>query len=224
MPARDPRTVGELLADSDALSRELLLDVSPSHGPAMVRTWWQVVQSAAGLWAVLPASLAAPSGPDLMVRLRGLGEGIGRSANRHWPGPGPGDQRLLEIARNLSRAGRWWSVTAEMCSQPERRRGRMLALHAPGSCTHCMWLLTVQLLRSGTMRPTSAIACVLTPEGAGPSDHGRPATKSRRRRPWRPALKSSNSLPPDMLPPTQSLQAFLAKFGQPLDHRGCSRR
>ena len=104
MPARDPRTVGELLADSDALSRELLLDVSPSHGPAMVRTWWQVVQSAAGLWAVLPASLAAPSGPDLMVRLRALGEGIGRSANSHWPGPGPGDQRLLEIARNLSHA------------------------------------------------------------------------------------------------------------------------
>ena len=47
MPARDRRTVGELLASSDALSRETLLDVSASQGPAMVRTWGQVVQSAA---------------------------------------------------------------------------------------------------------------------------------------------------------------------------------
>ena len=105
MPTVDRRTVGELLADSDALSRDVLLDVVPSHGPAMVRAWGQVTQSAAQLWAVLPrTSLAAPAPPDLMVRLRGLGEGIGRSAAGHWPGPGPQDQRLLEIARNLSRA------------------------------------------------------------------------------------------------------------------------
>jgi hypothetical protein len=103
VPAPDRRTMGELLADSDALSRELLLDISPSHGPAMVRTWWQVVQSADGLWAALPPiSVATPSGPDLMVRLRALGDGFGRSAAGHWPGPGPQDQRLLEIAHNLS--------------------------------------------------------------------------------------------------------------------------
>jgi len=103
--ARERRTVGELLADSDALTRETLLDVTPSHGPGMVRAWGEVVQSAAQLWAVLPpVSLAAPSGPDLMVRLRGLGEGIGRSSVGHRPGPGPKDQRLLEIADNLLRA------------------------------------------------------------------------------------------------------------------------
>jgi hypothetical protein len=103
VPTRDQRTVGELLADSNALSRDTLLDVTPSQGPAMVRAWSPVVQSAAQLWAVLPpVSLAAPSGPDLMVRLRGLGEGIARSTAGHWPGPGPQDQRLLEIARNLS--------------------------------------------------------------------------------------------------------------------------
>jgi hypothetical protein len=39
-----------------------------------------------------------------MVRLRGLGEGIGRSTAGHWPGPAPQDQRLVEIAHNLSRA------------------------------------------------------------------------------------------------------------------------
>ena len=105
MPTPDRRTVGELLADSDALSRDVLLNVVPSHGPAMVRTWGRVTQSAAQLWAVLPpASPASPAAPDLMVRLRGLGEGIARSAAGHWPGSGPQDQRLAEIARNLSRA------------------------------------------------------------------------------------------------------------------------
>jgi hypothetical protein len=105
VPTRDRRTVGELLADSDALSRETLLDVSPNNGPAMVRTWGRVVLSAAQLWAALPpVSPAAPSGPDLMARLRGLAEGIVRSTASHWPGPGSEDQRLLEIAHNLSRA------------------------------------------------------------------------------------------------------------------------
>jgi hypothetical protein len=106
VPASNRRTVGELLADSDALARDTLLDVSPTTGPAMARAWGQVVQSAAQLWAVLPpASLAPASGPDLMVRLRVLGEGISRSTAGQWPGPGPQDQHLLEIAHNLSRAG-----------------------------------------------------------------------------------------------------------------------
>jgi hypothetical protein len=105
VPTPDRRTVGELLAESDALSRDVLLDVVPSHGPTMVRTWGQVTQSAAQLWAVLPpASLASPAAPDLMARLRALGEGVARSAAGHWPRPGHQDQRLLEIARNLSRA------------------------------------------------------------------------------------------------------------------------
>lgn len=38
------------------------------------------------------------------MALRGLAEGIVRSSAGYWPGPGPQDQRLLEIAHNLSRA------------------------------------------------------------------------------------------------------------------------
>jgi hypothetical protein len=55
---------------------------------------------------VLPSpSPAPPSAPDLVVRLRVVGEGIARSASAgDWPGSGPMDDRLLEIARNLSRA------------------------------------------------------------------------------------------------------------------------
>ncbi len=106
MPARDWRTVGELLADSDALARETLLDVSADQGPAMLRTWPQVVQSAARLWSVLPpASLAPPTEPDLMIRLQAVGRGIGRSVSvNRWPGSGPTDERLSQVAYNLARA------------------------------------------------------------------------------------------------------------------------
>src|SRR5829696_8543166 len=50
VPAPDWRTVGELLTDSDALARETLLDSSPDHAPAMVRSWGELVGSAADLW------------------------------------------------------------------------------------------------------------------------------------------------------------------------------
>ena len=106
MSARDRRSVGELLADSDALARETLLDVSADQAPAMVRAWGRVVVSAAQLWAVLlPASLAPSSEPDVMVRLHEVRIGTGRSVSTGgWPGPGPMDERLSQIAYNLSRA------------------------------------------------------------------------------------------------------------------------
>ena len=87
MPARDRRTVSELPAESDAVSRETLLEVLTSQGPATARTWGQVVQSAARLWAVpLPISLAPTAGPGLLVRLRVVGEGIARNTSAgDWP-------------------------------------------------------------------------------------------------------------------------------------------
>jgi hypothetical protein len=100
--------VGELLADSDALSRETLLDIAASQGPAMLRTFGQVVDAAARLWADIPfAPLAVAPKSDVMTRLRAIGDGIARTASvGRWPGPGPTDDRLLEIAKNLSRARR----------------------------------------------------------------------------------------------------------------------
>jgi hypothetical protein len=87
VPARDRRTVGELPAESDAVSRETLLEVLTSQGPATARTWGQVVQSAPRLWAVpLPISLAPTAGPGLLVRLRVVGEGIARNTSAgDWP-------------------------------------------------------------------------------------------------------------------------------------------
>lgn len=106
MPTRDWRTVGELLADSDALARKTLLDVSADQGPAMLRTWAPVVQSAARLWSVLPpASVVPATEPDLMVRLQGAGRGLGRSVSvNRWLGAGPADERLAQMAHNFSRA------------------------------------------------------------------------------------------------------------------------
>jgi hypothetical protein len=58
----DRRAVGELLADSQVLARETLLDATLEQAPAMVRSWNQLVGSAADLWAVLPSTADNSSG------------------------------------------------------------------------------------------------------------------------------------------------------------------
>ena len=71
----------------------------------MVRSWNQLVGSAAELWAVLPSAPNSPSWSDPMERLRAIGEAISRSVTAgHWPGQGPTDEHLTQIADNLSRA------------------------------------------------------------------------------------------------------------------------
>ena len=55
MPAPDRRTIGELLADSDALARETLLDATPENAPAMVRSWNQVVADVKHIFAARSA-------------------------------------------------------------------------------------------------------------------------------------------------------------------------
>jgi hypothetical protein len=107
VPAPDRRTIGELLADSDALARDTLLDARPEIAPAMVRSWNQLVTSAAHLWAALSSPPDDMSKSDPMEGLRLVGEAIARSVRAgHWPGHGPTDDHLTEIADNLSRARR----------------------------------------------------------------------------------------------------------------------
>lgn len=77
--------------------------------------------------------------------------------------------RLLATTRGQPT---WSSVMARMRSQPALRHERTLLLPGPGSCTRSMWLLTVQLSRSGSTRTTSAIGCIWTLKGAGPSGCG----------------------------------------------------
>jgi hypothetical protein len=107
--AADHRTVGELLADSEELARETLLDATPDQALAMVRSWSQLVGSAAELWAVLPSTPDSPSGLDPMELLRAVGEAIGRSVTAgHWPGQGadrrtPDGDRPHPLPRAASR-------------------------------------------------------------------------------------------------------------------------
>jgi hypothetical protein len=112
VPAADHRSVGELLAESDELARETLLDATPDDALAMVRSWNQLVGSAAELWVVLPWAPESPSGLDPMERLRAVGRSVTAG---HWPGRGPTDQRLTQIANNLSRA--WHLIEAYGPSQ-----------------------------------------------------------------------------------------------------------
>jgi hypothetical protein len=73
------------------------------NAPAMVRSWNQLVTSAAHLWVAL--SSPPDCGSDPMERLRIVGEAIARSVRAgHWPGHGPTDDHVSEIADNLSRA------------------------------------------------------------------------------------------------------------------------
>jgi hypothetical protein len=58
VPARDRGTLGESLADSDALARRSAR-YRLSLGLARLRTWAEVVQSAAQLCAELPPVLVA---------------------------------------------------------------------------------------------------------------------------------------------------------------------
>jgi hypothetical protein len=79
MPVRDRRTVRELLADSDGLAREALLDMSADRALGMVRGRPQLIHCAADLWAVLPPDTTRSSPINPMPILREVGSAVGRS-------------------------------------------------------------------------------------------------------------------------------------------------
>ena len=109
MNVQDERSVGELLLDADFTIRQVLMDAAGNDAPAMLRTWGEVVQSAAELWATLPQPVGgAPSPIDgaTMARLEAMSQGMHRTQiRRGWPGDGPADERLLHVAETLTRAG-----------------------------------------------------------------------------------------------------------------------
>jgi hypothetical protein len=146
----DRRTVGELLADSEALARETLLDATLEQAPAMVRSWNQLVGSAVELWAVLPSAPTSPSWSGPMERLRAIGQAISRSVTAgHWPGRGPTAEHLTQIADNLSRARH----LLERSGRPSQSPTDSLAhfQQAPGQVMHTLYVAahgTVVALRA----------------------------------------------------------------------------
>jgi len=106
--AQDQRSVGELLLDADFTTRQVLMDVTGQDAQAMLRTWGEVVQSAAELWSTLPPPLqrvASPIDGVTMARLDSMSQGMHRTQIRQrWPGDGPADERLLHVAETFARA------------------------------------------------------------------------------------------------------------------------
>ncbi len=104
MPRRDTRSVGELLQDADRMARELLLDVHGEDAAPLVRTWGEVVEAAADLWAAIPTH-GIRSQFDPMVRLETLAQTMQSTRFKaYWPGEGPTDERAHAIAETLNRA------------------------------------------------------------------------------------------------------------------------
>jgi hypothetical protein len=105
----------------------------------MVRSWNQLVGSAAELWAVLPSAPDSPSELDPMERLRAVGEAIGRSVIvGHWPGQGPTDEHLTQIADNLSRARHLVEVHSRP-SQPAAPKTRRDIQDLHGQVMHTLY-------------------------------------------------------------------------------------
>jgi hypothetical protein len=166
----DRRTVGELLADGEALAREALLDATLEQAPAMVRSWDQLVGSAVELWAVLPSAPNSPSWSDPMERLRVIGEAISRSVTAgHWPGQGPTEEHLTQIADNLSFAQHLVERSGHAASQSTITDSPADLQHAAGQVMH-----TLYVAAHGTVVALGAYAADL---------QGQAETAKRRRQP-----------------------------------------
>ena len=111
MTGRDGRSVGEILLEADHSARELLMDAPDLDAAVVLRTWGEVVQTAAELWAVLPGPPAPAGGPplpvrpDVMAQLASMTDALNRGVRRGtWPGPGPTQPQLAHIADSFARA------------------------------------------------------------------------------------------------------------------------
>ena len=99
----------------------------------MVRSWNQLVGSAVELWAVLPSAPNSPSWSDPMERLRAIGEAISRSVTAgHWPGQGPTEEHLTQIADNLSHAQHLVERSGRASQSTHGFAGRPPACSRPG--------------------------------------------------------------------------------------------
>ena len=112
MTGRDGRSVGELLLDADHTARDLLIDAPDLDAAVVLRTWGEVVETAADLWAALPAPPAPAGVPDpgagrseVMAQLSVMTDALTRGLRRGpWPGPGVTEPRLQHVADTFARA------------------------------------------------------------------------------------------------------------------------
>jgi len=102
--SRDLRSVGEMLFDVDYLGRQLLMDVAGDDAGPLLRGWPTTVATAEDLWAALPGRRPGVDERDRPItRLSAQAATIESSlANpRAWPGQGPIDPRMSQMAETL---------------------------------------------------------------------------------------------------------------------------
>lgn len=157
MSVRDPRSIGELLLQADITTRGLLFDVTGDDAPALLRTFGEVVESAAELWRALPTS-ATPgvARGGVMSQLEAIAKGMHRTQlRRNWPGAGPTDPRLVSVARTFTHAAdllaRHAPPSAPALSarlETEVSAAQMRTMHALYVCSHAVAVSVGEHVRS----------------------------------------------------------------------------
>ncbi|GAB2863846.1 hypothetical protein [Nocardioides pacificus] len=105
--SHDVRSVGEMLVDVDYLARQLLMDVSGDDAATLLRSWPSMVAAAADLWASLPArppSVAERDHPIISLSAQASTIQASLAGRTAWPGPGPANLRLDQMAQTLRNA------------------------------------------------------------------------------------------------------------------------
>jgi hypothetical protein len=137
--AGEGRTVAELLDDSDGLAREALLDMSADRALGMVRGWPQLMQSAAELWAVLPADPKASADGDPIAILAAMGRAVGPASPQD---AGPGGGRVMRHGSTSHRtSGRPGVCFRNNLWRPRLYRPTARSAQPPPTpryCTRCM--------------------------------------------------------------------------------------
>ncbi|GIG21144.1 hypothetical protein Cch01nite_18680 [Cellulomonas chitinilytica] len=136
----DERTVGELLLDVGATARDLMWDPNPDRAPAQARSWGEVVEAAAELWAAIPGDGDDPSIGHVVAVTEWLHR---RQQRTGWPGVGEGDAQLEGMARNLERAAALLTAVdpARDLSEAEEhdaQLARMRTMHAVYVTAHAV--------------------------------------------------------------------------------------
>ena len=109
MNLRDQRSVAEMLLEAEQVARNLLYDAPGRDGRAMVRTWGEVMDTAADLWQRLPDAPPVPgqhprpARTEVIDQLQTSARSLHRR-DRKIEADGGYDDQLLVIADSYARA------------------------------------------------------------------------------------------------------------------------
>lgn len=111
------RTTQDYLEAAYRASRRLLYETDATHGLTMVRSWGELVDSAADLWAALGD--VRGSDADAMAQLQAAAQTFHRAQLRgSWPGDGPFHDGLLAAAEIFTRAAALSRAPGEPAADP----------------------------------------------------------------------------------------------------------